>query len=89
MALARRPTDTLRIVLRGTLESYEMHGDKLRLGSQGQHVRMHRKFGCLAETYRARELIGEGLHEGGHLQRTTIVGGKPGLLLALHGCDFR
>lgn len=75
--------------MRGTLEAYEMHGHKLVADSQGQHGRMHRKFGDLAETHRAREAIGEGLLEGGHLQSTTLVGGKPGLLLALHGCDFR
>lgn len=86
---ARRPSDMLRVVLRGTLEAYSKHERQAQAELQGPPVRMHRSFGELLETYQAREPIGEDLLEGGHLQPTTLVGGKSGLLLALHGCDFR
>ena len=89
MDRARRPSDTLRIVLRGTLEVYEQHVEQVPTDAQAQPMRVHRSYGVLAGIHCAREPIGEYRLEGGHVQPATLVGGKDGLLLALRGSDFR
>eukprot|EP00892_Ulva_mutabilis_P010525 jgi/Ulvmu1/7845/UM004_0075.1 len=85
---ARRPSDTMRIVLRGTLEAYLVH-DQPPATQVPEQPFLHRKHGYLTETYGVREPIGEGRLDGGQLQPMTLVGGKAGLLLALRGSDFR